>query len=70
MTGTVFSHKYQLTQEIHAAIMNARLNLLEIGAKDGRNGGDEDSRGRVVADDDGCGCSLCWKQYVADGTAG
>src|SRR6516164_1444542 len=70
MTSTVFSYKYQLTQEIRAAIMNAGLNVLEIGATDGRNGSAEDSRGRVVADDDQCGCSLCQQQYVADSTAG
>ena len=70
MTDTVFSYKYQLTQEIPAAIMNARLNVLDIGATDGRNGSAEDSRGRVTADDGGRGCSLCRQQYVADSTAG
>ena len=70
MTDTVFSYKYQLTQEIPAAIMNARLNVLDIGATDGRNGSAEDSRGRVTADDGGRGCGLCRQQYVADSTAG
>src|SRR6516162_632128 len=67
MTNTVFSHKYQLTQEIPAEIMNARLNVLEIGATDGNA---EDSGGGVAADDGGCGCGLCWQQYVADNAAG
>src|SRR5271165_6459535 len=71
MTNIVFSTKYQLTQEIPAEIMNARLNVLDIGATDGRNGSAEDSRGGVVvAHDGGCGCSLCRQQYVADSTAG
>src|SRR6516162_11087559 len=70
MTSIDFFNKYQLTQEIRAAIMNARLNVREVGATDGRNGSAEDSGGRVVADDDGCGCRLCQQQYVADSTAG
>src|SRR5215472_10270229 len=70
MTSTLLSQKYQLTQEIRAAIMNARLNVLEIGATDGRNGSAEDTGRRVVTDDDGCGCRLCQQQYVADSTAG
>src|SRR6478672_1712109 len=49
--------------------MNARLNVLEIGATNGRNGSVEDCRGRVVTDDNRCGCVLCPQQYVADSTS-
>src|SRR5215469_7107543 len=69
MINTVFSWKYQLTQEIRAEIMNAKLSVLEIGEKDGRNGSAKGSRGRVVANDDGCRCSLRAQQYVADSAA-
>src|ERR1700747_1978973 len=48
--------------------MNARLNVPEIGATNGRNGSVEDCRGRVVTDDNGCGRGLCPQQYVAGST--